>query len=242
MTVWTALFWGAFSSASLYIGQILAKPMAGRERLTGQVMGFGAGAMISAIAYELIPETVIDQGIDIAIAFLLGSLVYYVADRLVDSRGGQNRGEIAATDQGGSGAAMFIGALLDGVPEAFVLGIGVAMGGAISIAFVVAIFVSNVPQGIAGTLSLRAAGSSDRKVFWMWTSLTVGCALVAAAGFLVADSIPDQGLRAEAFAAGAVLTMLSSSMMPEAFEHGGKTVGLLTVFGFLLAAALTVLQ
>lgn len=242
MSIWSALFWGAFSSASLYAGAVLAGPMANRERLTGQIMGFGAGAMISAVAYELIPISSIDQGWKIGVAFLAGAIVYFVADRIIDERGGKNRQAIADEKQGGSGAAMFLGALLDGVPEALVLGITLALGGSINVAFVAAIFVSNIPQGIAGTLSLEAAGTPFRRVIWMWTALTVLCGVVAALGFKIADSVPDNGLYAEAFAAGAVLTMLSNSMMPEAFEHGGKTVGLLTVFGFFVAGVLTVLQ
>jgi len=130
---------------------------------------------------------------------------------------------------------MFLGALLDGVPEAFIIRIGLALGGSISVAFVTAVFVSNIPQGVAGTTSLRSAGASDRRIFWMWTALTVACALTAAA-----DSVADAGRDAQAFAGGAVLTMLADSMMPEAFQHGGGTVGLVTVLGYLVAAALTV--
>ena len=137
---------------------------------------------------------------------------------------------------------MFIGALLDGIPEAFVLGIGLSLGGEISLAFVAAIFVSNIPQGIAGTLSMEAVGTPSRSVLNMWLALTAASGVVAAGGYLIADSVPDQGFLVEAFAAGAVLTMLADSMMPEAFEHGGKTVGLLTVVGFLVAATLTVMQ
>jgi ZIP family zinc transporter len=241
MGIWSALIWGFFSSASLLIGQVLAPRLANNERLIGQVMGFGAGAMISAVAYELIPTSIIDQGIDIGIAFLAGALVYYYADRWADSRGGADRQSIDAPKQG-SGSAMFIGALLDGIPEAFVLGIGLSLGGGISIAFVAAIFVSNIPQGIAGTLSLQAVGTSSASVLKMWLGLSVASGLVAAGGYLIADRVPDQGFMVEAFAAGAVLTMLANSMMPEAFEHGGKTVGLLTVLGFFVAAALTVIQ
>jgi ZIP family zinc transporter len=242
MSIWDAVFWGAFSSASLYIGAALAGPMANRERLTGQVMGFGAGAMISAVAYELIPLSSIEDGWRIGAAFLAGAIVYFVADHLVDSQGGKHRQEIDADKQGGSGAAMFLGALLDGVPEALVLGITLSLGGSISLAFVAAIFVSNIPQGIAGTLSLQAAGTAMPRIIGMWTVLTLLCAAMAALGYAVADEVPDQGLYAEAFAAGAVLTMLADSMMPEGFEHGGKTVGLLTVFGFFVAGVLTVLD
>jgi ZIP family zinc transporter len=107
------------------------------------------------------------------------------------------------------------------------------------VAFVTALFVSNIPQGIAGTTALKAAGHSTRSVFNMWTALLVATAITAAIGYVVADSVPHNGLYAEGFAAGAVLTMLADSMMPEAFEHGGKTVGLITVLGYLVAAALT---
>lgn len=241
MSVWHALFWALFASGSLLIGQALAPRLANNERLIGQIMGFGAGAMISAVAYDLIPTSIIDQGIDIAVAFMIGALVYYFADRLADSRGGGERQSIDTPTQG-SGSAMFIGALLDGIPESFVLGISLSLGGEISLAFVAAIFVSNIPQGIAGTLSLEAVGTASRDVLKMWLALTGASGLVAAGGFLIADAVPDQGFLAEAFAAGAVLTMLANSMMPEAFEHGGKSVGLLTVTGFLVAATLTVLQ
>lgn len=239
MSVWAALGWGAFSSASLYIGQALAGPMARSRRATGLVMGFGAGTLLSAVAYELIPGTSLDEGVGIGIAFGFGAVVYSVADWAIDHRGGAKRQEIDAREGGGSGAAMFLGALLDGIPEAFILGITLALGGSVSVAFVAAVFVSNIPQGVAGTTSLQAAGYTSRHIFRMWTALTIACAAAAVLGFLLADSVPDNGLYAEAFAAGAVLTMLADSMMPEAFEHGGKTVGLVTVLGYLLAAALT---
>lgn len=247
MSVWTAVFWGGLTSAALYIGQALAGPMAPARRLTGMVMGFGAGTLLSAVAYELIPESTIANGPGIGAGCLLGAFVYFVGDREIDRRGGADRQALPrrsdpSDDDGGAGAAMFLGALLDGVPEAFILGIGLALGGAISVAFVVAVFVSNIPQGVAGTASLRAAGYTDRHVFGMWTGLTVACAVVAGLGFVLADAVPNEGLYASAFAAGAVLVMLADSMMPEAFRHGGPAVGLLTVVGYLVAAALAVAQ
>ena len=239
MSVWAALSWGAFSSASLYIGEALAGPMEKRNRLTGLIMGFGAGTLISAIAYELIPASNLRSGPGMFVAVLVGAFAYYVGDRLVDNGGGEKRQDIDAEEHEGSGAAMFIGALLDGIPEAFILGITLNAGGGVSIAFVTAVFVSNIPQGIAGTTSLKAAGYTDRHVFRMWTGLLVATAVTAAIGYVVADNVAHGGLYAEGFAAGAVLTMLADSMMPEAFEHGGTSVGLVTVVGYLVAAALT---
>ncbi len=239
MSVWQAFAWGGLSSSALFIGEALAGPLARAHRVTGLIMGFGAGTLLSAVAYELIPLSNLQQRGGVAIAFLLGAVVYYAADRLVDGGGGADRQQIEGGAEGGSGAAMFLGALLDGVPEAFILGIGLALGGSISVAFVTAVFVSNVPQGIAGTVSLKAAGYSGRHIFLMWAALTLACAGVAALGFLLAGWVPADGRDAEAFAGGAVLTMLADSMMPEAFEHGGRTVGLVTVLGYLAAAALS---
>ncbi|MGX7678809.1 ZIP family metal transporter [Jatrophihabitans sp. DSM 45814] len=242
MSVWAALGWGAFSSASLYIGQALAGPMRHSYRATGEVMGFGAGTMISAVAYELIPESTLKHGLGIGVGFALGALTYFIADRLVDTNGGADRQSVDPASPSSSGAAMFLGALLDGIPEAFVLGITLELGGGISVAFVAAVFVSNIPQGIAGTTSLKDTGYTDRRITWMWTALTAACALIAASGYLLAHSAHVQGLYSQAFAAGAVLTMLANSMMPEAFEHGGKRVGLYTVFGYLVAAALSIVS
>jgi ZIP family zinc transporter len=240
MSVWQAFAWGGLSSSALYIGEALAGPLERAPRVTGLVMGFGAGTLLSAIAYELIPETNLKDGLGVGIAFVIGALVYYFGDRIIDGGGGADRQQIGGTGaESGSGAAMFLGALLDGVPEAFILGIGLAQGGSISVAFITAVFVSNIPQGVAGTASLRAAGYSGRRIFWMWTALTIACATVAAVGFQVSELLHTQGVYAEAFAAGAVLTMLANSMMPEAFEHGGRAVGLVTVLGYLIAGALT---
>jgi ZIP family zinc transporter len=242
VSAWAALWWGGFSSASLYIGQALAGPLERHDRATGMIMGFGAGTLLSAVAYELIPETNLRHGAGIGIGVLIGAVAYYVGDRLVDASGGAQRQDLDAAPERGSGAAMFIGALLDGVPEAFILGITVAVGGKISVAFLVAVFVSNIPQGVAGTSALKAAGYADRRIFHMWTALCIGAAAASVLGYVVANSVHVEGLYSEAFAAGAVLTMLASSMMPEAFEHGGRSVGLLTVLGYLVAGALTAID
>jgi zinc transporter, ZIP family len=274
MSGWAALLWGGLSSASLYVGEALAGPMARAHRATGLVVALGAGTLLSAIAYELVPVSSLDRATGVGLAFGLGAVVYFVGDALVDRRGGRQRQSIARTlvaeattpgdeadeadegDEGDgagdgghggaggadSGAAMFLGALLDGLPEAFVLGIGIQLGGDVSVAFVAAVFVSNIPQGVAGTTSLLAAGYGRRRVFWMWTALSVAAALTAWLGYGLGDTIGDAGVYPQAFAAGAVLTMLADSMMPEAFRHGGKLVGLLTVLGYAVAAALTTFE
>jgi ZIP family zinc transporter len=205
-------------------------------------MGFGAGTLISAVGFELVPEASFeDVGLGVALALGAGALTYYTADRIVDGMGGGDRQTLDSTEAGNPWA-MFIGALLDGVPESFVLGSTLAVGGAIDAAFLAAVFVSNVPEGVAGTASLRATGATNRRIFLNWSTLVVVSAAVAGLGFALADATPHQGIYVEAFAGGAVLTVLADSMMPEAFRHGGRAVGLLTVLGYMVAGALSVAQ
>ena len=237
-----ATLWGLLAAASLLIGYLLA----GRglsNRTTGMIMGFGAGALISAIAYELVPESMISEGGGLGLAFGLGALSFFGGDWVVDKQGGAERKNIPGDKAGGSGAAIFIGTLLDNIPESLVLGMGLALGGSISMAFLVAVFVSNLPEGVAGTLNMEQAGQSRSRIFWLWTALVLISGVCAGLGYALIGWFPGaDGHRIQAFAAGAMLTMLADAMMPEGFEHGGKVVGLLTVLGFLMAAMLAVME
>ncbi|HRQ38543.1 MAG TPA: ZIP family zinc transporter [Chloroflexota bacterium] len=236
----SAIWWGGLAAGSLLIGYLLANRGLS-NRTIGMIMGIGAGALISAIAYELVPESVL-VGRGMALAFASGALAFFVGDWLVDHRGGADRKDITG-GQTGSGAAIFIGTLLDNVPESLILGIGLALGGAVNVAFITAVFISNLPEGVAGTVNLAAAGYSRQHIFWMWALLVFVSAASAGFGYLLINRRPElDGLYAQAFAAGAMLTMLADAMMPEAFEHGGKLVGLFTVMGFLAAAMLSVAQ
>ncbi len=239
--VLAALF-GALAAASLVLGALLVMRRRPSSRTIGLVMGFGAGALISSIAYELVPASHADGALQLAFAFASGAITFFVSDWWVDRRGGANRKSIEGSS-GDSGTTIFLGSLLDGVPESLILGIGFGLGGAISLAFLLAVFVSNVPEGMAGTINLECAGRSRRTILRMWTIVVLASAVSAALGYFFVQAHPGaDGRYAQAFAAGALLTMLADAMMPEAFEHGGKLVGLLTVMGFLLAATLSALE
>jgi ZIP family zinc transporter len=237
----SAFLWGGLAAASLLVGFFLS----GRglsNRAIGNIMGIGAGALISAIAYELVPESKM-AGPGMALTFALGALAFFIGDWLVDHRGGADRKDIAGDQAGGSGAAIFVGTLLDNVPESIILGMSLALGGAVNLAFLAAVFVSNLPEGVAGSVNLLAVGRSRRHIFWMWAGLVAISAACAGLGFLVIQYLPGaDGRLAQAFAAGAMLTMLADAMMPEAFQHGGMAVGLFTVLGFLASAMLSVVQ
>jgi ZIP family zinc transporter len=235
-----AFLWGGFAACSLLIGFALGVCRLS-NRTVGLIMGFGAGALISALAYELVPESVI-AGWDAAALFAAGALVFFGGDWLIDRWGGLHRKTIAGRQPEGSGGEIFFGTLLDAIPESLVLGMGLAMGGSVGVAFIAAVFVSNLPEGVAGTVNLAAAGHSRHTTFWMWAALVVLSAGCSALGYGLVEWIPstDAGL-VQAFAGGAVLTMLADAMIPEAYEHGGRLAGLMTVVGFSGAAALSVL-
>ena len=237
-----AVVWGGVAAGALIIGFILAKRGI-PKMITGLIMGIGAGALISAIAYELVPETALDKS-GMGVAFALGALAFFFGDWLVDRRGGANRKGISTSEEeAGSGAAIFIGTLLDNIPESIILGMSVALGGIINVAMLAAVFISNLPEGVAGTINLKGAGYSQKRIFWMWMALVIISAACAGLGFFLILNFPMvDGRYTQAFAAGAMLTMLTDAMIPEAFEHGGMFTGLFTVMGFLFAAILSIAQ
>jgi ZIP family zinc transporter len=173
------------------------------------------------------------------LAFIAGALTFFGVDWMIDRQGGADRKDIEGT-QVGSGSAIFIGTLLDNIPESIILGMSLGLGGAINMAFLMAVFISNLPEGVAGTLNMEAAGRPRGKIFGMWAWLVLISAACAGLGYLIVSWLPAaDGRFAQAFAAGAMLTMLADAMMPEAYQHGGKLVGIITVMGFLVSAILS---
>ncbi|GAB4047162.1 ZIP family metal transporter [Catellatospora paridis] len=235
MGVLTAAGWGALAAFSLVVGAWLAlrtRPVPATR--VGMVMGFGSGALLAAIAYELVP-TGFHQDVLLFSAFGLGGVVFFVTDAVVAGR--------RTMGAGSAERSLVIGALLDGVPESLVLGIGVAMSGEVAVAFLVAVFVSNLPEAIGATATMRTHGHTRAQVYGVWWSIVAVSALAAAAGYVLYQVVPRaDGGYVEAFAAGAVLTMLADSMIPEAYRQGGKATGLLAVLGFAVAGALSALE
>jgi zinc transporter, ZIP family len=235
-----AAFWGLVTAGSLWVGAALAilRPPA---RLIGLAMAFGSGALIAAVAYELVLEAVATNVGLAALGFACGALVFYVGDVLIDRRGGSGRKSMSGESQlAGSANAIVLGTVLDGVPESFVLGASLAQDGAVPIAVVVGVFVSNVPEALSGTSGLLQAGWTRARVFAMWSGVVAVSVTASVLGWRLLDATgSDGGAFALAFAAGAVLVMLADTLMPEAFELGGREAGLLTALGFALAFALS---
>ena len=227
-----AFGWGAVAASSLVLGMVLGLARRWPTRLIGLVLAFGAGALVSAVSFELFEEGVAVGGAPaVGIGLGLGALVYFVLARAVERVG-----------PGGSsgGTALALGAFLDGIPEQIVLGIGIAAGKGVSVALLVAIFVSNLPEAIGSAIDMRDAGIPVRSIRLLWLGVATICTLATPLGYVLAR---DTGGHFEAaingFAAGALLVMLVDSMIPEATRKAGDIAGLATVLGFAVAAGLS---
>jgi ZIP family zinc transporter len=243
--MWAAFGWGLFAASSLILGGVLALVLPIRERVLGLIMAFGAGVLISAVAYELVAEafeTSTGSG-EIALGLAFGALTFFVGDLFIDRMGGEDRKKMRGTAGTGSALGIVLGIVLDGIPESAVIGLGLLEGTGVSIAVLAAVFLSNLPEAIAATTGLSAGGWTRGRILGLWVVVTFVCGLASLLGYAVFDSAGPEALAfVLAFAGGAILTMLADTMMPEAFEHGGKLVGLATTLGFGLAFALTVLD
>jgi ZIP family zinc transporter len=240
-----ALFWGLFAASSLLIGALIAVWRPPHRRALGLIMAFGAGVLLSAVAYELIDEaaTVSDGGVAVVVGVFAGAATFTLGDIAIGRFQRRHRGDPMPSSEEGSGLSILLGALLDGVPETAVLGLTVLQTGEVGMAMLVAVFLSNLPEGVAATTPLIGGGWSKRSVLGIWAAVVVACGLAAAAGYLLLDGAsPGVIAFVYAFSGGAVLTMLATSMIPEAYEHAGRAVGVLTVLGFILAYGIHVLE
>lgn len=236
-----ALGWGALAASSLVIGVLLALGRRWSERQVGLVLSFGAGALISAVSFELAGEGLQVGGLGaVALGLGAGALTYFWLDGTIARRFSTGRARAGRSQGEDPGTALALGAFLDGIPEQLVLGIGLASGEGVSVGLLVAIFVSNLPEAIGSASAMRAAGTPARSVLGLWCAVAAICALASAAGFGLAD-ITSGDLRAaiDGFAAGALLVMLIDSMIPEASRELGRSAGLATTFGFAMATALS---
>ena len=236
-----ALWWGVFASSSLLIGGVVALRLRVGTLVLGLVMGFGAGVLISAVAFELVEEAFETSGLlsDVAIGLFAGCAAFTLGDAVIDRLGGADRKRMTGAQAGGSPLAIVLGIVLDGIPESVVLGLTLLEGGAISVAMLTAVFLSNLPEAVAASSGLRASGWRASRVLVLWGAVVAVSGLASVAGYgLFDDASPSLIAFVLAFAGGAILTMLADTMMPEAFEHGGRWVGVVTTLGFATAFAI----
>ncbi len=241
-----AIFWSALATVTLLIGMGLAYRKLVGLKWTGLIMAFGAGAIISAAAYQLVLGAVAEDLSHLAwvgLGIAAGALTFYLADRWVDGIGGSERMDFDGGQADGSGTGILLGSLLDGVPESLVLGLSLVHSPQVSLAFVFAVAISNVPQGLGGTAGMLSSGWPRHRITRLWLAVCGLSLFAAALGYALGQRFTGaNGAFVDAFAAGALLVMLTDSMIPQSFEHGGRETGLSLVLGFSVATAITLLQ
>jgi ZIP family zinc transporter len=224
-----AVGWGLLAQSSLLLAGLLVCWVTVPTKFVGILGGFGAGAMIAAVSFDLLPEAQVHiEPWQTGVWMLIGVAVFLLADAFVERRFGS----------AGAGGAMgiVVGSVVDGVPESMILGIQVGIGIPISLAFVAAVFVSNIPQAIAPSADLAASGWGPRKLGGLWLLVVLACGVAAALGFLGTDlTSAVVGDRAAALAAGGLLAMLTNSLIPFSFERGGALAGAATAVGFCVS-------
>jgi len=244
-----ALFWGFVGGGALMLGAAIGYVVEVPRRVTAGIMAFGSGVLISALSFELMREAFNGAGLFAAgSGFLLGALIYAASNRLLAVYGARHRKrsgnqQPGEEEQSGSGSAIAIGALLDGIPESIAIGLSILHGGAVSVAVVAAIFLSNLPEGLSSAAGMKNAGRSAGYIFGIWSVIAVICGLSSLAGYAVFDAFsPFVVAMTTAIAAGAILTMIIDTMIPEAFAETHNWAGLIAVVGYLVSFMLSALD
>lgn len=239
-------FWGLLAGSALILGAGIAYFTDISQKLIAAIMAFGSGVLISALSFELMDEAFRKGGFDsTALGFVGGAVIFTGANRLLALKGAKHRKrsgqqQPAESDMAGSGMAIALGSLLDGIPESIVIGLSLLTGASVSLTAVVAIFLSNIPEGLSSAAGMKKAGRSAVYIFSLWAGIALLSGLASLAGYSIFSHFsPEAVAGTTAFAAGAILAMLADTMMPEAFEVAHDYVGIVTVLGFLAAFCLS---
>lgn len=231
----TAALWGGFAGFALLLGAAAGYFMNVPKRVSALIMAFGVGVLIACIAFNLMPEALHLGGtLPSVIGFVLGGVAYAIANAFLSQSGAQDRKRSSGAAAAAS-LAIALGALLDGIPEAMAIGTSLLDGRGVAVVTVVAIFISNLPEGLSSTVGMKTAGKSAGFIFAIWGMITVVCILSAWLGYAVIGGFGSFYVAiAVASAAGAILVMLVDTMIPEAFEEIGAASGPVAAAGFLL--------
>ena len=241
--VTTALLNGLAASSALVIGAVIGTRWDLPKRVTGVLLAFASGALVSALAFELFEEAfALGGAIRSGIGLLAGAAAFVTTDTLLDhyivGEPGPDEREVTREGaRGGVGWALLAAVTLDGIPENLALGVSLAEGA--SLTLLIAIFASNLPEALVGSAAMRQEERSTGAVLGIWFAcavlLTVAVVLGRALGGALSDDVLAVAL---GFAGGAVLASLADTLMPEAFEHGRPLNAFATAAGFFLSYVL----
>lgn len=239
--MWSAAMWGGISGSAVLLGALAALLFPIKKRIIGFIMAFGTGVLIGASTYELLGDAVESGGLlPTGIGFLAGAVVFFVLDLLVSRKGAKDRKRSSGDKEGNqSGLAIFIGTVMDAIPESIMIGASLIGQNSVSALLVIAIFISNIPEGLSSTTGLLKSNYSKKKILVLWISVLVISIACSFGGYVFLDNASEELMAAiGAFAGGGIIAMVGSTMMPEAYEEGGSVTGLITALGLLTSLIL----
>ncbi|MRG85637.1 ZIP family metal transporter [Salinibacillus xinjiangensis] len=235
-----ALLWGGLAGSALFIGALIGLYFDIPKKIIAYVMAFGSGVLIGAAAFEMLYVAAKEEGlVPTTIGFLAGAALFTIINSLLAKKGASQRKRSSKNPEGHSGLAIFVGTIIDSLPEAVVIGISM-IDMSVSLVLVIAIFISNLPEGLSSTIGLKQDQYSKMKILTLWIVVFILTALSSLGGYVWLDSASGHWIASiNTFAAGGIIAMVSSTMMPEAYSDGGRIVGLITSVGLILSLILT---
>lgn len=239
--MWLATFWGGIVGSAVLLGAIVGIYVKMQQKWIAFIMAFGTGVLLGAASFELLNDAMEDGGVfATSIGFLGGASLFTIFELIIASKGGQHRKRSKANPVGHSGLAIFVGTVLDAIPESVILGVSLLQDNSVSWVLVSAIFISNFPEGLSSSYGLRQDGYTKSKILFLWFVVLILSALSSLTGYVLLENASAFLLSAiGAFAAGGIIAMVAATMMPEAFEDGGPIIGLVVALGLLTSLLLS---
>lgn len=244
----SAFFWGAVSGFAVLLGAIVSMVIKIPRKVLGFIMAFGVGILIGAATFELLQDAMEKSHIiNTVIGFIAGALTFTILEAVIAHHGGKHRKrsnqhelvKAESSNQNDSGLGIFIGTVMDAIPESMMLGMSLIGGKGVSLLLLIAIFISNIPEGLSSTTGMLKSGQSKGKIIFLFAVVTIVAGLSALFGYVFLDNASLGVISIiSSFAAGGIITMIGSTMMPEAYEEGGGLVGLMTAFGVITSILL----
>jgi ZIP family zinc transporter len=237
---------GSAVAASLLVGALVAARITLPERMTAAITAFGGGVLLAAVAFELVPEASELAGLWVtAIGMLTGTVVFVGADAWLsreESTKTMRRSRHAAAAgrpmmpldraEAARGESIAAGIFVDGVPESIAVGLTLADGN-LGVALLVGVLVGNLVEAYGAVRPIIASGYSKRFAVGLIAAIALALAGATVGGTLLADASPTLVGGAQAVAAGAVLAVLSISIIPYAFAEVSRLVAFAVATGFV---------
>lgn len=243
MAGWAEAFlWGLVVGSGLIIGAVVGYFKNLSHRVISAVMGFGAGVLIAVLSFELVEEAYLHGGmIPVIAGFTAGAVLFSIINRILSAQGARHRKrcsmcveELGNHQPGGSDLAIAAGSVIDGIPEALIVGITLSGGVAIAKPVLIGFFLANIPEAISSASGMKASGRSKGYVFRLWAGITLLTGFASLVGYSVLGGLSDTMIAfTTSLAAGGILAMLAETMIPEAVEKALSFTGVITAAGFL---------